>query len=215
MVLAAPVGVHGGVASDESGAVGHGDCVDGEARAHVRRDRVPDQFLGAEVEDGREVQPALAGREAGDVTCEFEAGHGCGELALDQVGDDGCGLVGLGEVPPFASGDPGQAVVAHESGDAASSDFDSFALEFAGDAFGTVGRVGGMDFSDPLQEFGFLAGSFLADGLGADPGAVVAAVGDQYAAQSPQAELAAVGVNEREAFTGRRQVDQRPRGLPQ
>ena len=114
---------------------------------------------------------------------------------------------------PARSSAAASAGQGHQSGDSASSDFDSLAFEFAGDAFGTVGGVRGVDFSDPLQEFGFLAGSFLAGDLGVDPGTVVAAVGDQYAAQSPQAEPVAVGVNEREALMGR--GDQRPRGLPQ
>jgi hypothetical protein len=51
--------------------------------------------------------------------------------------------------------------------------------------------------------------------LGVVPGTEVAAVGDHYAAQSPQAEPVAVGVNEREALAGRRKADQRPRGPPQ
>ena len=72
-----------------------------------------------------------------------------------------------------------------------------------------------MDFPNPRQEFVFLAGSFLAGHLGMDPGAEVAAVGDQYAAQSPYVEPFAVGVNEREAFVGRREVDQSGRSFPQ
>jgi transposase-like protein len=59
---------------------------DGEARARVRRDRVSNQLLAAKVEDGREVEPALGGREAADVPGRLESGHRCGELRRIRSG---------------------------------------------------------------------------------------------------------------------------------
>jgi len=62
MVLTSAVGVRDRVAGDEPGAVSRGDRVDGQACAHVRRDGVPDQLFAAQVQDDREVEPALGGR---------------------------------------------------------------------------------------------------------------------------------------------------------
>jgi len=120
--------VHDRVAGDQAGAVRSGDRIDGQAGAHVRRDRVPDQFLAAQVRDGRQVQPALGRRETADIPDELQAGHGRGEVMADQVRDRARAVVGLGEVAPFASGDAGDAEGSHQPRHDTSADRDALAL---------------------------------------------------------------------------------------
>lgn len=57
MVLTTAVRVHDRIVGDQAAPVGYCNRFDGDARAHVRRDRVPDQFLAAQVKYGREIQP--------------------------------------------------------------------------------------------------------------------------------------------------------------
>lgn len=79
--LRSTVRVHDRVARDQASAMRHGDRINGQARAHVRRDRVPNQLLAVQVQDRRELEPPLAGWEAADVPDQFQTGHRSGEIA--------------------------------------------------------------------------------------------------------------------------------------
>jgi hypothetical protein len=213
--LATAIRVHDRVTSDEPGAVRRGDRVDDQACAHVWRDGVPDQLFAAQVQDGREVEPALGRREAADVADQFQSGHRRGEPPADKVRHRcGCG-VGFGAVPAPASGDAGNAVLAHQPGDAASADLDTMAFELAGDAFGPVSRVRGVDLRDPCEQLLLVDHVLVAAGLRPDPGVVVAVVGHQDPAQPADAIPSAQAVDEREALARGSVVDQRLCGLAQ
>jgi hypothetical protein len=61
--------------------------------------------------------------------------------ACPQVRRDRRACIGLGQVPGLSPGDPGDAALAHQSGDPTPSDFDHVALELTRDTLGPVGRV--------------------------------------------------------------------------
>jgi len=80
----------------------------------VRRNRVSDQLFAAQVENGREIQPALGGRETADVPDQLRPGHRSGQSAPDHVRDHHRGLLRCRRVAAPARGDPGDGALAHQ-----------------------------------------------------------------------------------------------------
>jgi hypothetical protein len=85
--LRAAVAVEDRIGSGEACVDGHLQSVDDQRGAHVRCELPADDHAGGQVDHGREVEPALAGLEVGDVTDEPGAGRAAGgEVSSDQVG---------------------------------------------------------------------------------------------------------------------------------
>lgn len=214
-VLRSPAGVHDRVTGYEAAGVRRSDRVDGQLRSHVRRDRVSDQFLAVQVQDSREVEPALAGREAADIPGQPQAGRRRGELPPDQVWDDRRALVRLRKVPALALRDPGDAVRPHQPCQHAPAYLDALALEFSGDALRAVGWTRRVDLHDPHRELLLVVRALAAANLSANPTVEAAPVRDRNAAQSLDAEPIAQPADEYKALTCGREMDQRLRGLAQ
>jgi len=64
---------------------GHGERVEDELGAHVLGHRVAQQSPAAQVEDRRQVEPALTGRDVGNVANPSNIGPAGSEPAADQV----------------------------------------------------------------------------------------------------------------------------------
>src|SRR2546423_5382793 len=82
---AAAVGVEDRAGLDVAVPDGHGEGVDDQAGAQVVGGLPADHHAGGQVDDGGQVQPALAGLEVGDVTDQPGARPGGGEVPADQV----------------------------------------------------------------------------------------------------------------------------------
>jgi hypothetical protein len=64
---------------------GHVQGVSDQAGAHVVRELPAGDHLRGQVDNGRQVQPPIAGLEVGDVTHQPGAGRCGGEVPADQV----------------------------------------------------------------------------------------------------------------------------------
>ena len=69
-VYCASVGVKDRLTVDVATVDGHGQGIHDQAGAHVVGELPADDHAGREIEHGRQVEPALAGLEVGDVTDE-------------------------------------------------------------------------------------------------------------------------------------------------
>ena len=121
----------------------------------------------------------------------------------------------LGQVPTFAPGDTGQALLAHHPGHPAPAHHESLTLQFPGHALSAVGRMRGMDLHHQLSELLFLPVALVATRLRRAPGVVVGRLGGQDPAQAFDRDPVMAGVDEREALTRGSIVDQGCCGLTQ
>nr|WP_246508002.1 hypothetical protein [Actinocrinis puniceicyclus] len=152
-----------------------------------------------------QVQPSLIGRETADVSNQLHT--------PDQVRDRRRVSVRPGQIPAFAAGDSGDALLAHQPGYDSAADRDALALQFAGDTERTVGRMRRVHLDDHGGQPLIVVLAFTAFRLASSPSAVVATVGDHDPARPPHAEPAAARVHKREALPRRSLMDQRSRRL--
>jgi hypothetical protein len=130
---------------------------------------------------------------------------------MDQIGYRGGPRIRPGQATALATGDPDDAVLAHQPGHAVPANLDALTLEFARDALGAMGGVRRVNFSDQLSKPPVVVDTVTACRLGADPGTEAGGVGDQDPAQQSEAEPVSTGVDESEALSRRRAMNQRLR----
>jgi hypothetical protein len=119
-VLAAAVGVEDDAGRGVAGGQGIGEGVGGQFGAQVIGHGVAGDPAGGNVDDGGQVEPALAGGDVDDVATPAgvqPAGVG-GEVTADQAGPGRCRGVGDGGALPPSGGLALQAPGSHELGDA-------------------------------------------------------------------------------------------------
>src|SRR6187397_1629 len=134
---------------------GHLQGVDNQIGAQVLGKRVADAGLGVAVDHRGQVQPALPGRQVGDVPDELRARRVGGEVACDEVGDR-AGVAGEGGRGPERAGLARvQVQLTHDRADQFRGDALALAEQGGVDSAVPVGlvRVG----EDPLDEGGQVA----------------------------------------------------------
>ena len=95
-VLDAPVAVEDQSRGRALPADGHVQGVQGELGVDALRKGIPYNFLGAQVFDNGEIQPAFPGGDVGDVAHPGLVRAAESELALEQVWRDGAVVAGVG-----------------------------------------------------------------------------------------------------------------------
>ena len=75
-----------------------------EITGKPRLQRPADHGAGVEVEDHRQIEPALRGPDIGDVPSPYLVGLRDRELAIEHVRRDGQSVMGLGSGAPFLHG---------------------------------------------------------------------------------------------------------------
>lgn len=85
-VLGTPIAVEYGISRHVAARLSRLERRHGDVGGHAVRQRPADHHSRAQVDDGGQVEPALAGAQVRDVAHELVGGHGACEVAAHQVG---------------------------------------------------------------------------------------------------------------------------------
>src|SRR5262245_3589031 len=94
---------------------GHGEGVEGEVIGDPFAHGPADGEAGAEIEDHRQVQPALLSRNVGDVGHPSVVGHGPGELTRQYIGGNGKRMPSVRRHPKPPAAPGGQSTRPHQA----------------------------------------------------------------------------------------------------
>ena len=83
--MRSPVAVEDAALGQLAAAGGHDQGIDDQVGAHVLGHRVARHLAGGQIDHGGQVQPALPGRQVGDVPDQRWPGAGRGEVPAEQV----------------------------------------------------------------------------------------------------------------------------------
>src|SRR4051794_4363928 len=109
---------------------GHHHCGQRQLGAHMVAHGPADDLAGRQVEDGRQVQPSLTGRDVGNVGQPDAVRCRCDELLLQQVGCDRQRVAAVsGAWPELATGERANTVTTHQPRDAATTRRPAFRTE--------------------------------------------------------------------------------------
>jgi hypothetical protein len=70
----------------------HHESIRDELCGHRCAHRPADDTSGEQIDDGRDIEPALGSPDIGEVRDPFAIGSRCFEAAIENVGSDGTGL---------------------------------------------------------------------------------------------------------------------------
>src|SRR4051812_27734426 len=173
----------------------HHEGVAGELAAEVVGHAPPDDLAGGHVLDGGQVQPALPGRDVGDVREPDRVRPVGGEVPAEQVRRHGMVMPAVGRARDAAPARGRQAASAHEPRHPPAADPDAVLAQLGVDAGAAVGPPARLeDRGDPSGEAGILARA--AAGPAAQPGVEAARRDAHEPAQAPPREGRALGGDE-------------------
>lgn len=121
-----------------------------------------------------ETEPPLTGWKTADIPASFRPGIGTVNSRQIRPGTAAAPAPASREAAALAAGDPGDTVHAHQPDHATAPDLNALSSQFAGNALGPIGRVGGMDLDDQLGELLLVVFAPFPVRLGANPGVEVA-----------------------------------------
>lgn len=75
-----------GVSGDVPGVIGHGERIDDKLGGHAIRDLPANDHPGGQIDDCRQIHPALAGTKIGDIAAQMRRGYRRVKITLQQIG---------------------------------------------------------------------------------------------------------------------------------
>jgi hypothetical protein len=191
--LNAPVGVHNRTVDQMPGRDSSAQRHDDEGGSLPDGGGPADDLPRAQVHEHREIQPALDGRDTGDVADQPCSRPGCAEVALQQIRSGWALAVRAGKRAAPAPGDALDTALTHNASYAFAVDHQALTAQRDRDASGTVGSRGaGVDLDDALGEVIVGGGALAACLLVTSPAEEARAFDAHHLAQPADAGLAAL-----------------------
>src|SRR6056297_3915410 len=146
----------------------HVQRADRKVTLHAIADGPADHPPGMQIEDDRQIQPALLGPDIADVTRPFPVRAGCREVPVQQVRCDVEAVVavrGRLELPVPSNRN---AVITHQASDAAVADWQAQLFQFLGHAWPAIAAERQGELFTDMSQYNHVLALALAEGAASE-----------------------------------------------